>query len=83
MTTNKQALFKAMSSLKPSALKVWLYFSSLADPWDMYLTPAAVAQETGVPKSTIQEGVRELERLHYLVLDQGNTYKFYELPKDI
>lgn len=83
MTTNKQALFKAMSSLKPSALKMWLYFSSFYEGWETWLTPAAVAQETGIPKSTIQEGVRELERLHYLVLDQGNTYKFYELPKDI
>ena len=83
MKTNKQALFNALSTLKPSALKVWLYLSSQQIGYTFDLSPAAVAAETGIPKSTIQEGVRELERLNYLVLDHGNTYTFYEKPKDI
>lgn len=78
---NKTALFKAISCLKPNALKVWLYLSSQQVGWCLDLSPAAVSIETGMNKQSIQEGIRNLIENKYLILRNGNTYDFFEIPK--
>lgn len=81
---NKAALLKAMQELTPTNFEVWLYLASQANNYTFAFSPAAVTEETGIKKSSLQEGIRVLIKEKYLIprADNSNIYDFYELPRE-
>lgn len=79
----KAAMFEAMKALTPTTFEVWLYLASQKKDYCFALSPAVVTKETGIKKSSIQEGIRVLIREKYLIPkhDGSNVYEFYELPR--
>jgi hypothetical protein len=81
---NKEAMFAAIQNLTPSNFEVWLYLASQQNNYTFAFSPSAVSDETGIKKSTLQEGIRVLIRERYLIPrgEKSNVYDFYELPKE-
>lgn len=81
---NIQAMFEAMKALTPTNFQVWLYLAKNQDNYTFAFSPAAAAIETGLKKQALQEGIRVLEKLNYLIKRENNSniYDFYELPKE-
>ena len=81
---NKAALIKAMQELTPTNFEVWLYLASQKNNYTFAFSPAAVTEETGIKKSSLQEGIRVLIKEKYLIprADNSNIYDFYELPRE-
>lgn len=79
---NKAALLKAMQELTPTNFQVWLYLASQQNQYTFSFSPAAISVETGMKKSSLQEGIRVLIKEKYLVQrENSNIYDFYELPR--
>lgn len=81
---NKAALLEAMQQLTPTNFEVWLYLASQQNNYTFAFSPAAVTKETGIKKSSLQEGIRVLIKEKYLIprADNSNIYDFYELPRE-
>ena len=81
---NKAALLKAMQELTPTNFEVWLYLASQKNNYTFAFSPAVVTEETGIKKSSLQEGIRVLIKEKYLIprADNSNIYDFYELPRE-
>lgn len=81
---NKEAMFCAMKELTPTNFLVWLYLASQKEGVTLAFSPSFVAEETGIKKSSIQEGIRVLIKNKYLVQrnEHSNIYDFYEKPKE-
>lgn len=80
----KEAMFKAMKDLTPTNFQVWLYIASQKKDYTFGFSPAAVTKETGIKKSSLQEGIRVLIEHRYLVqrADGSNIFEFYEIPRE-
>ena len=70
----------AARDLKPFSLALYLYLASNADNYTLALSPVAVQEAIGMPRSTYNDQVQNLINKGYLVLSHGNTYDFYEVP---
>lgn len=83
LKAQKEAMFAAMKNLTPTNFEVWLYLASQSDNYTFAFSPAAITNETGIKKSSLQEGIRVLIREHYLIQrnDGSNIYDFYEVPR--
>lgn len=81
---NKKALIEAMKNLTPTNFEVWLYLASQQSDYTFAFSPAAVQSETGLKKSSLQEGIRVLIKEKYLIKrdDNSNIYDFYEIPRE-
>lgn len=81
---NKKALLEAMKNLTPTTFEVWLYLASQQNNYTFAFSPAAVTKETGIKKSSLQEGIRVLIKEKYIIQrkDKSNIYDFYEIPKE-
>lgn len=81
---NKKALLKAMKQLTPTNFEVWLYLASQQNNYTFAFSPSAIQEETGIKRSSLQEGVRVLIKEKYLIprADNSNVYDFYELPRE-
>ena len=81
---NKKALIEAMKNLTPTNFEVWLYLASQQNNYTFAFSPAAIQEETGLKKSSLQEGIRVLIKEKYLIKrnDNSNIYDFYEIPKE-
>ena len=71
----------AARDLRPHALMLYLYLASNADNYTLALSPVAVQEAIGMPRSTYNDQVQNLINKGYLVLSHGNTYDFYEVPQ--
>ena len=80
----KEAMFKAMKNLTPTNFEVWLYIASQKKDYTFAFSPAAITKETGIKKSSLQEGIRVLIKEKYLIprSEESNIYEFYEVPKE-
>jgi len=67
--------------LGATAFRLYIYLAANADNYTLALSPAAIAQEIGMAKSTYHDQFKKLESLGYLVKSHGNTYEFYEVPQ--
>lgn len=81
---NKKALIEAMKNLTATNFEVWLYLASQQNNYTFAFSPAAIQEETGLKKSSLQEGIRVLIKEKYLIKrnDNSNIYDFYEIPKE-
>lgn len=71
----------AARDLRPHALLLYLYLASNADNYTLALSPVAVQEAIGMPRSTYNDQVQNLINKGYLVLSHGNTFDFYEVPQ--
>lgn len=84
LKAQKAAMFEAMKNLTPVNFQVWLYLASQKKDYTFFFSPAAITKETGIKKSSLQEGIRVLIKEKYLIPREGtsNTYDFYEIPRE-
>ena len=71
----------AARDLRPHALLLYLYLASNADNYTLALSPVAVQEAIGMPRSTYNDQIQNLINKGYLVLSHGNTFDFYEVPQ--
>lgn len=76
--TNWQA---AARDLGAHALMLYLYLAANADGYNLALSPAAVRQAIGMPRSTYQDQFTKLMDKGYIVSGSGNVYHFFETPQ--
>ena len=72
---------RAARDLRPHALLLYLYLAANADNYTLALSPAAVREAVGMPRSTYNDQIRILIDKGYLVPSHGNTFDFYETPQ--
>ena len=70
----------AARDLRPHALLLYLYLAANADNFNLALSPAAVREAIGMPRSTYNDQIKILIDKGYLVPSRGNTFEFYEKP---
>lgn len=71
----------ASRMLGAHALRLYLYLAANADNYMLALSPAALARDIGMPRSTYHDQFRKLVDFGYLVQRGGNLYDFYEVPQ--
>jgi|GEM_PF-490178 len=71
----------AARDLRPHALLLYLYLASNANNYTLALSPAAVREAVGMPRSTYNDQIKVLIDKGYLVPSRGNTFDFYEVPQ--
>ena len=76
---NQEALRQAMTKLKGSGLKMWLYINKNQDNYRFELSRKA-CEEWGIKKDSYYDGFNDLVNKGYLRLSQpgSNIYYFYE-----
>ena len=68
----------ASRDLGAHALRLYLYLAANANNYSLALSPAALLEEIGMPRSTYHDQFKVLESKGYLIHRSGNTYDFYE-----
>lgn len=71
----------ASRDLGAHALRLYLYLAANANNYELALSPAAVQESIGMPRSTYHDQFRVLVSKGYLVPAHGNTFDFYEIPQ--
>ena len=71
----------AARDLGAHAFMLYMYLAANADGFNLALSPAAVRQATGMPRSTYQDQFIKLIDKGYLVQGSGNVYNFFETPQ--
>ncbi len=61
---------------------LYLYLASNANGYELALSPAAIKDAIGMPRSTFHDQFHKLQKKGYLVLSHGNTFDFYEVPQN-
>ena len=79
---NLNALKSAMLDLKGEAFKLWCYLDKNQNGYTFALSKVDALNWGIGSKSSYDRAVKELIDKHYLVNVSGNSYNFYELPKD-
>ena len=77
---NNEHWMSASRDLGAHALRLYLYLASNKDGYSLALSPEAVRQAIGMPRSTYHDQFKILIEKGYLVPSHGNTYEFFELP---
>lgn len=87
LSVNRHVLGEALGKLKkPTAIKMYLYFTQHQDKVEWDLNVVAVAHWLGLDYSNestarkvrnwVKEGITELEELGFITLIKDNTYSF-------
>ena len=78
---NLDALRQAMSDLKGSSLKMWLYFNKNQDGYAFELSRKD-CESWGIKKDSYYSGLQDLIDKRFLVQERegSNLYIFYEVP---
>ena len=71
---------EAARVLNPGGLKLYLYFASNADGFNLELSPAAIQNELMLKRTTYYDSIKSLENAGYLNFIQGNIYQFTTTP---
>lgn len=79
---NLNALKTAMLTLKGEAFKLWCYLDKNQNGYTFALSKVDALNWGIGSKSSYDRAVKELIEKGYLVNITGNSYNFYELPKD-
>lgn len=78
----KNANWQAASrDLGAHALMLYLYLASNANNYQLALSPAAITEAIGMPRSTYHDQFKKLENKGYIKHSHGNTYEFFETPQ--
>lgn len=64
----------ASRDLGAHALRLYLYLAANANNYSLALSPAALLEEIGMPRSTYHDQFKVLESKGYLIHRSGNTY---------
>lgn len=64
---NLAALQRAMTTLNPSAFKLWCWLNKNQNGYEFALSLVSVSQDTGLGKAAYQGAVRELIEKKYLI----------------
>lgn len=78
---NKEVWMAACRDLGYPATILYLYLSANANNYQLALSPAAVQNALGMPRTTYRDQIRNLINKGYLVEVGGNRLDFYEVPK--
>ncbi len=70
----------ASRDLGAHALRLYLYLAANANGYTFALSPAAIQEAIGMPRSTYHDQFHVLVSKGYLVQTGGNTFAFYEMP---
>lgn len=65
----------------PFALQVYLYLAKNANTFHLALSQQAAENEAGIKRTTFHKYIDLLIKEGYLVWRDGNTYDFYETPR--
>lgn len=79
---NLKALQSAMLELKGETFKLWCYLDKNQSGYTFSLSKVDALNWGIGSKSSYDRAVAELIEKGYLVNTTGNSYNFYELPKD-
>ncbi len=60
---------------------LYLYLASNAHGFELALSPAAIKDAIGMPRSTFHDQFHKLQEKGYIIPHRGNTYDFYEVPQ--
>ena len=60
---------------------LYMYLASNANNYSLALSPAAIQQAIGMPRSTYRDQFCKLVSKGYLIQTGGNTFSFYEVPQ--
>lgn len=71
----------ASRDLGAHALRLYLYLAANADGYKLALSPAAIFEAIGMPRSTYSDQFKILVAKGYLVANSRNGYDFFEVPK--
>ena len=71
----------AARDLGAHALMLYLYLAANADGYKLALSPAAIVQAIGMPRSTYHDQFAKLINRGYLVQKNGNGFDFFEVPQ--
>ena len=63
------------------SLMLYMYLAANKDGYALALSPAAIFNAIGMPRSTYSDQFKKLVNKGYLVPKSGNTYDFYEVPR--
>lgn len=64
------------------AFVLYLYFAANANGYPLALSPAAIKEATGLPRSTYYKKMLLLKEKGYVVEGTGNQLHFYEVPQE-
>ena len=71
----------AARDLGAHALMLYMYLASNANGYNLALSPAAISQAIGMPRSTYHDQFAKLINRGYLVQKNGNGFDFFEVPQ--
>lgn len=63
------------------ALALYLYLAANANNWKLELSPQAIQNAIGMPRSTYYKKMQLLKEKGYIMEKQGNVLEFYEVPQ--
>lgn len=63
------------------ALALYLYLASNANNYRLELSPQAIQNAIGMPKSKYYKKMRLLKEKRYIIEKQGNVLEFYVVPQ--
>ena len=66
----------------PYAFILYLYLAANANGYSFALSPKAIEEATGLPRSTYYKKLALLKDKGYIVEGKGNTLHFYEVPQE-
>ena len=78
---NNEVWSAAARDLGAHALMLYLYFAANRNGYAFALSPAAIHEAIGMPRSTYRDQFVKLVSKGYLVQTGGNTFAFYEKPQ--
>lgn len=64
------------------ALALYLYLASNMDNYKLELSPQAIENAIGMPRSTYYKKIALLKEIGYIIEKQGNLLEFYEIPQE-
>lgn len=64
------------------AFVLYLYFAANANGYTLALSPAAIKEATGLPRSTYYKKLQLLKEKGYVVEGNGNQLHFFEIPQE-
>ena len=78
-------LLSAMYNLKPSAFKLWVYFTDNTDGYSMDLYPVDFCKKANISESTYKRAFQELIDKGYLIQSEksNNLFLFKELSDKV
>ena len=78
---NNEVWSAAARDLGAHALMLYLYFAANRNGYSFALSPAAIHEAIGMPRSTYRDQFVKLVSKGYLVQTGGNTFAFFEKPQ--